>query len=331
MSFALSPGSPMAMPGDQVDQLAEHHLVERRAVVVLGQHALEAGIVRLDGGHRVVDQLADGRLLGVGLQMRPARLLGHPEHVLGQIFVRVFGGGGVFGQQRGALRLEGVRDVLEEDQAERDVLVVGRLQVLAQLVGGEKQLRLEAEIGAVAVAFRTLSAWAPAPLFYPFWGVLWAWSVVPRLDGAAAGRGQHSSQEIGVARKSCWSSSTPIPPFARCSVRFINAQYYTKADARRRYQSWRVSDAMTDRFGAFGRSAENSGYLGNDLTISAKDFDRISTQSPGDQQKLHDIDPPLASSCPDTTDCGFPSRAANSTCVRFALRRAAAKIAPTTS
>ena len=102
-------------------------------------------------GHRVVDQLADGRLLGVGLQMRPARLLRHPEHVLGEILVRVFGGGGVFGQQRGALRLEGVRDVLEEDQAERDVLVVGRLEVLAQLVGGEEQLRLEAEVGAVAV------------------------------------------------------------------------------------------------------------------------------------------------------------------------------------
>ena len=105
----------------------------------------------LDGGHRVVDQLADGRLLGVGLEVRPARLLRHPEHVLGEVFVRVFGSGGVLGQQRRALGLEGVRDVLEEDQAERDVLVVGRLQVLAQLVGGQEQLRLEAEIGAVAV------------------------------------------------------------------------------------------------------------------------------------------------------------------------------------
>ena len=44
-----------------------------------------------------------------------------------------------------------LRDVLEEDQAERDVLVVGRLKVLAQLVGGKEQLRLEAEIGTVAV------------------------------------------------------------------------------------------------------------------------------------------------------------------------------------
>ena len=112
------------MPEIEVDQLAEHHLVERRAVVVLRQHALEAGVRLLDLGHGVVDQLADGRLLGVRLQMRPARFLGHPEHVLGEVFVRVLGGGGVLGQQRGALRLEGVRDVLEEDQAERDVLVV---------------------------------------------------------------------------------------------------------------------------------------------------------------------------------------------------------------
>ena len=141
------------MPEIKVDQFAQHHLVERRAVVVLGQHALEAGIGLLDLGHRLVDQLADGRLLGVGLQMRPARLLRHPEHVLGEVFVRVLGGGGVFRQQCGALRLEGVRDVLEEDQPERDVLVVGRLKVLAQLVGGEEQLRLEAEVGAVAVGF----------------------------------------------------------------------------------------------------------------------------------------------------------------------------------
>ena len=41
--------------------------------------------------------------------------------------------------------------MLEENQPERDVLVVGRLEVLAQLVGGKEQLRLEAEIGAVAV------------------------------------------------------------------------------------------------------------------------------------------------------------------------------------
>ena len=37
--------------------------------------------------HRLVDQLADARLLGVGLKVRPARLLRHPEHVLGQILL----------------------------------------------------------------------------------------------------------------------------------------------------------------------------------------------------------------------------------------------------
>jgi hypothetical protein len=63
--------------------------------VILGQHALEAGVGLLDLGHRIVDQLADGRLLGVVLQMRPACFLGHPEHVLGQILVGVFGSGGV--------------------------------------------------------------------------------------------------------------------------------------------------------------------------------------------------------------------------------------------
>ena len=40
---------------DQVDELAEPLLVEAGAAVVLGQHALERGVVALDGGHRVVD------------------------------------------------------------------------------------------------------------------------------------------------------------------------------------------------------------------------------------------------------------------------------------
>ena len=42
--------------GDEVDQFAEHHLVERRAIIVLGQDAFQAGIGHLDRGHRLVDQ-----------------------------------------------------------------------------------------------------------------------------------------------------------------------------------------------------------------------------------------------------------------------------------
>jgi hypothetical protein len=42
---------------------------------------------------------------------------------------------------------EGVRDVLEEDQAEDDVLVLRRIHVVAELVGSEPELGLEADIG----------------------------------------------------------------------------------------------------------------------------------------------------------------------------------------
>ena len=47
--------------GDQVDQLAQHHLVERRPRIVLGQNTLERLVVLLDGTHRVIDQGTDGR------------------------------------------------------------------------------------------------------------------------------------------------------------------------------------------------------------------------------------------------------------------------------
>ncbi len=42
--------------------------------------------------------------------------------------------------------VEGVGDVFEEDEAEYDVLVFRRIHVVAELVGGEPELGLEAEV-----------------------------------------------------------------------------------------------------------------------------------------------------------------------------------------
>ena len=39
----------------------------------------------------------------------------------------------------------------EKDEPERDVLVVGRFHVAAQLVGGSEEVSLEAEVASVAV------------------------------------------------------------------------------------------------------------------------------------------------------------------------------------
>ena len=78
---------------DEVDELAEPQLVERGAGVVLGQHAFEGGVVALDAGHGVVDELADGGLLRLGLEVRPARFGRHPEDVERPVLVRVLGVG----------------------------------------------------------------------------------------------------------------------------------------------------------------------------------------------------------------------------------------------
>ena len=43
--------------------------------------------------------------------------------------------------------LEGVGDVLQEDQPEHDVLVLGGVHVAAELVGRRPELLLEAELG----------------------------------------------------------------------------------------------------------------------------------------------------------------------------------------
>jgi hypothetical protein len=133
---------------DQVDELTEALLVETGPGVVLGQHTLERRVVALDGGHRVVDEGADRGLRGAGLEVGPAGFPGHPEDAGGAVLVGVLWIGAVraLSLELGMLRFEGVADVLEEDQAQDDVLVFGRVHVVAQGIGGLPELRLKAEV-----------------------------------------------------------------------------------------------------------------------------------------------------------------------------------------
>ncbi len=133
--------------------MTEPLLVECRAGVVFGQHALERRVVALDAGHRVIHELADRRLTGLRLQVRPARLGRHPEDVLGAVFVRVFGVRAqcLFRHERGMLLLEGVGDVFKEEQTEADVLVLGGVHTAAQGISHLPELRLVADGGGCAI------------------------------------------------------------------------------------------------------------------------------------------------------------------------------------
>ncbi len=108
---------PQADGADQVDQLTKALFIQVWAGVVLGQHTFERGVIALDGEHGVIEDLADGRLLGHGLEIRPARLFGHPEDVGSPVLVRVFGVGplGTVRFEQGMLLFKGIRDVFKED------------------------------------------------------------------------------------------------------------------------------------------------------------------------------------------------------------------------
>ena len=112
---------------DEVDDLPQPLLVQRLPGVVRGQHIPQRRVLPLHGGHGRVHGLPNGGLARVGLDVGPARIGGHPEDFLGAVLVRILRVGALvtLGLQLGVGLLEGVGDVLEEDQPEDDVLVLG--------------------------------------------------------------------------------------------------------------------------------------------------------------------------------------------------------------
>src|SRR5699024_5614999 len=112
--------------------------------VVARQYTAERWVLLLDEIHRLVDLLPDLGLLRDRLNVAPARQLRHPEHAVTGVFVAVFEEvrqslrfdalRGKLCLERRTSLLEAVGDVLEEHQAQHDMLVLARLLVAAQLV-----------------------------------------------------------------------------------------------------------------------------------------------------------------------------------------------------
>ena len=89
----------------------------------------------------------------LGLEICPPRFGRHPENILGKVFVAVFGGVfAPFFNNRCAAFLEGVGDILQEDEAEHDVLVLSGIHGAAERIGHLPEFRLVAD-GRAAVVF----------------------------------------------------------------------------------------------------------------------------------------------------------------------------------
>src|SRR5208282_1450445 len=89
---------------------------------------------------------------GGGLELAPAGLRRDPEDVMPHVLVAVLRIGLGLLLDRVVPLLEGVGDVLEEDQPEGDVLVLASVHVPAHLVRRGPELLLEPEIRTVARA-----------------------------------------------------------------------------------------------------------------------------------------------------------------------------------
>ena len=113
--------------------------------VIARQLAFEDHVVALNGEDGVIDQLGYVGSSGVVLEVLPACLGRHPEDSLGGVLIAVLQqalglvpGDAVGFQLAFELapsRLKGVGDVLQEEQAKNDVLVLGSVDLSAQGVG----------------------------------------------------------------------------------------------------------------------------------------------------------------------------------------------------
>src|SRR5215469_1428480 len=95
--------------------------------------------------------------------MRPTRFLRDPEYALRLVFVTVLGVGSsdLLRNKLRVLFLESVGNVLEEDQTEDDVLVLGRVHIGSELVCRGPELRFEAKVGTpVAPRFSLTLRWS---------------------------------------------------------------------------------------------------------------------------------------------------------------------------
>src|ERR1700732_5133475 len=70
---------------------------------------------------------------------------------IGSVFVLVLKRLRILFFQLRPLRLEGIGNIFQEDEAQRDMLVFRWLQIATQLIGGLKQVRFEADISSLAV------------------------------------------------------------------------------------------------------------------------------------------------------------------------------------
>ena len=85
---------------------------------------------------------------GLG-NVRPARFFRHKKHVLLHVAVAVFLISIAFGDELLVALVEAIGEVLQEDEAQHDVLVLGGVEVAAQHVRRVPQLLLEAYVGGV--------------------------------------------------------------------------------------------------------------------------------------------------------------------------------------
>jgi hypothetical protein len=136
--------------GEQIDEAAEGRRRQLTAGVILGQNALERRVLFLDGFHGVVNATADVGLLCRVAQVTPPVAFGDPEDPVTRVFVTVFEQCRACGvgrcEELGAfvarervelepLLLEHIGDVLEKDQTENHVLVLGGVHARTELVG----------------------------------------------------------------------------------------------------------------------------------------------------------------------------------------------------
>ena len=119
---------------EYLNHLTQTNLVNLRTRIVVWHHLLEARILLADNLQSMVYHHTNLRVMGMARYILPTRILRHPEHMFGGIFVAVLLKALALSNEFVIAFLKTIADILQEHESQHHILILRSGEVATQFV-----------------------------------------------------------------------------------------------------------------------------------------------------------------------------------------------------